>query len=171
MMSKAIESFKAQLEEQRKHWDIDDILDYALALSDRTEFGCPAITSKKTDICMYFFELVINKELEGVPASLLEAFEESLVWDCRGPIPLSNKIWDALSLSTYTGMFYLNSYFNTGAYCMKPSMAEHLLAKEKYQTLDDEGKSFLQKVADELSVGSGFWDDFCPDLTPPYQRR
>ncbi len=168
MMTTSIERFKAGLEERRKHWDIGDIIDYALALADRKEFGCPAITSKKSEICMYFFDLVINQKLGGVPESLSEAFAESLIWDCRGPVPLSDVILDNLTLSGFTGMYYFTS---EQAYCMKPSMAEHLLADPKYVSLDDAGKAFLQKVATDLSYNSPFWESFSPDLTPPYMRK
>lgn len=152
--------------EQR--WDISDVVEYALALSDRTEFGCPAIRSDPLDLNMYFFDLIVNQRLEGVPNSLREAFNRMELWDSRGIVPISDELQDALRSHSFSGMFYLTF---EGVYCMKPAMAVSLIADEKYLSLDIEAKAWLQKVARDLSPGSAFWENFSPDLTPPYQRR
>lgn len=167
-MSEAISLFRTQPEDQRKHWNISDIIEYALSLSNRTEYGCPAIRSNVKELNMYFFDLVVNQQLKAVPPCLREAFEGMGLWGNRGLVPTSEELQDALRSHSFSGMFYLTF---EGTYCMKPSIAEHLLAAEQYQALDEAGKDFLQKVADDLSCNSPFWDDFCPDLTPPYQRR
>jgi hypothetical protein len=151
-----------------KTWTISDIVEYALALADRTEFGCPAIRSDPLELNMYFFDLIVNQRLLGVPKHLRDALEAMELWSNRGAVPLSGELQDALHSHSYSGTFYLTF---EGVYCMKPRMAAYLLAEERYRSLSDEDKAFLQKIADDLSYGSPFWKEFCPDLTHPCQRR
>lgn len=132
-------------------YQLDDVIELIIIHSDHlNEMGEPSITSFKARLGHYFWELVEENQLAGVPERFTEALSElQHNWDRRGPEPLNNVLIDALWLEGYVGIIWTPSPSFT-SYNLNPKFRTELEASEKFTGLTDEEREWLRRVGHDL---------------------